>query len=195
MYGEHHGWLQGWLRRRLGHGFDAADLAQDTFLRILANREAFDASLLRAPQPYLSTIAKGLVADFLRRKDLARAYLEVLAGLPEPQMPSLETRAILLEALTAIAAMLDGLKPLVRETFILSQLEGLTYAEIAKRLGIRLRTVNNHMAKPWRPTGKPASASRATFRETGRGTRPPPTCPRTTSNCSPATSCRTWAPA
>jgi len=71
----------------------------------------------------------------------------VLATMPEPQQPSLETRAIVLEALTAIDAMLDGLKPVVRETFLLSQLEGLTYAEIATMLDISIRSVNNHMAK------------------------------------------------
>lgn len=40
--------------------------------------------------------------------------------------------------------MLDGLQPTVREAFLLSQLEDLTYREIASRLGVSLRTVNNH---------------------------------------------------
>ena len=35
LYSEHHGWLQNWLRGKLGCAADAADLAQDTFLRIL----------------------------------------------------------------------------------------------------------------------------------------------------------------
>ncbi|MFT2588734.1 sigma factor-like helix-turn-helix DNA-binding protein, partial [Escherichia coli] len=64
---------------------------------------------------------------------LERAYLESLAALPEPQAPSPEARAIVLEALVAIDAMLDGMKPAVRQAFILSQLEGLTYAQIAAR--------------------------------------------------------------
>ncbi|MBV8624203.1 MAG: RNA polymerase subunit sigma, partial [Herbaspirillum sp.] len=32
LYCDHHSWLQGWLRRRLGNSEQAADLAQDTFL-------------------------------------------------------------------------------------------------------------------------------------------------------------------
>ncbi|MGV8294512.1 sigma factor, partial [Pseudomonas aeruginosa] len=36
LYGDHHGWLRGWLRKRLGNAFDAADLAHDTYVRILA---------------------------------------------------------------------------------------------------------------------------------------------------------------
>ncbi|WP_439645857.1 sigma factor [Methylobacillus glycogenes] len=35
LYSNHHGWLYGWLKRKLGDAGDAADLAQDTFVRIL----------------------------------------------------------------------------------------------------------------------------------------------------------------
>jgi len=35
MYREHHGWLQGWLRRKLGCSQHAADLAHDAFIRVL----------------------------------------------------------------------------------------------------------------------------------------------------------------
>ena len=143
LYSDHHSWLQGWLRRKLGNTGDAADLAHDTFLRILGQREAPD---VQAPRAYLSTIARGLVTDFFRRQDLERNYLAALAALPEQHMPSPETRALMLEALTAIDAMLDGMKPAVRQAFLLSQLEGLTYAEIATRLGVTVRTVNNYMA-------------------------------------------------
>ncbi|MET0321604.1 MAG: sigma-70 family RNA polymerase sigma factor [Duganella sp.] len=144
LYRAHHGWLQQWLRRKLGNGGDAADLAHDTFLRILGKREPPD---VQAPRAYLSTIARGLMADFFRRQSLERTYLETLATLPEQHAPSPEARALILEALTAIDAILDGMKPAVRQTFLLSQLEGLTYPEIAAQLGVSLRTVNNHMAR------------------------------------------------
>ena len=38
LYAEHHRWLLGWLRQRLGCLHDAADLAQDTFIRVLTAR-------------------------------------------------------------------------------------------------------------------------------------------------------------
>lgn len=144
LYREHHGWLRDWLRRKLGCSHNAADLAHDTFVRLLSKKEPAEP---RDPRAYLATIAHGLVVDFHRRRALERAYLESLAALPEPQAPSPETRAIVLEALVAIDAMLDGMKPAVRQAFILSQLEGLTYAEIAARLGVTVRTVNNYMLK------------------------------------------------
>lgn len=38
LYRDHHGWLQGWLRHRLGDRERAADIAQDTFLRLRVTR-------------------------------------------------------------------------------------------------------------------------------------------------------------
>lgn len=142
LYSDHHGWLQGWLRRKMGNAVDAADLAHDTFLRVLARR---DTPRLLAPRAYLGAIARGLVADFFRHKDIERAYLDALAALPEAHAPSPETRAIVLEALVAIDTMLDGLKPAVRQAFLLSQLDGLTYEQIAQQLGVTKRTVSNYM--------------------------------------------------
>jgi RNA polymerase sigma-70 factor (ECF subfamily) len=144
LYCDHHGWLKGWLRQRLGNSCDAADLAQDTFVRVIKARSALD---IREPRAYLSMIAKGLLIDLFRRRSLEQSYLEALAAMPEAQQPPLEEQAILLQALVAIDRMLRGLGPKVRQVFILSQFDGLTYPQIAKRLGIGLRTVNNYMAK------------------------------------------------
>jgi RNA polymerase sigma-70 factor (ECF subfamily) len=41
--------------------------------------------------------------------------------------------------------MLDSLAPRVRETFLLSQFDGLTYSEIATRLGISVAAVRKYM--------------------------------------------------
>ena len=53
----------------------------------------------------------------------------------------------MLQALQAVDAMLDGLKPKVRAVFIMAQIEGHTYAEIAARLGIGERSVKRYMAE------------------------------------------------
>ncbi|MBE7373887.1 sigma-70 family RNA polymerase sigma factor [Pseudomonas lopnurensis] len=144
LYRDHHGWLRGWLRQRLSNSADAADLAQDTFVRVLVARTA---DSLREPRHYLSTIARGLVIDLYRRRSLEQAYLEALAAMPVAVQPSLEEQALLFDALLEIDRLLAGLGAKVKQTLILSQFEGLTYPQIAERLGISLRTVNNYMAK------------------------------------------------
>ena len=143
FYEEHHGWLSAWLRRRLGCSHSAADLAQDTFVRVLLRPQVLPT--LREPRAYLSTLAKGVVSEHWRRQALERAYLETLALLPEPLALSPEERLALLQTLDEIDAMLDGLAPKAREAFVLSQLEGLTYAAIAERLQISERTVKRYM--------------------------------------------------
>ncbi len=143
LYSNHHGWLHGWLRSKLGNAADAADLAQDTFVRLLQRRETLE---LSAPRAFLRTVARGLVIDHWRREELHRAYLEALAHLPEAQAPSAETRELLLELLERIARLLDGLKPKVRRAFLLAQCEGLSHKQIAEHMGISLRSVERHVA-------------------------------------------------
>lgn len=144
LYSDHHNWLQGWLRRKLGCAHQAADLAQDTFLRILAAREA---TAIREPRAYLATIAHGLVVNHWRRLEIERAYLDALVVLPESMTSSPEDRSVILETLHEIDAMLARLAPKVRNAFLMAQLEGLTYAEIAARLGVSDRMVKKYMAQ------------------------------------------------
>lgn len=54
LYADHHSWLHGWLRRRLGNAYDASDLAHDTFLRILTKDVL---PPIREPRAFLTTIA------------------------------------------------------------------------------------------------------------------------------------------
>jgi RNA polymerase sigma factor (sigma-70 family) len=146
LYREHHSWLTGWLRGRLGHCSDrAADFAQDTFLRILQAGE--HPPELVQPRHYLVTIARGLLIDHFRRQDLERAYLAELAVLPQACQPSLEERAILLETILEIDRMLDGLGTKLRQAFLLSQLDGLSHAEIAAEMGVSVSSVKKYMQK------------------------------------------------
>ncbi|MFO6419030.1 sigma-70 family RNA polymerase sigma factor [Hylemonella sp. W303a] len=144
LYEAHHGWLLGWLRRRLGCRNSAEDLAHDAWLRILAGR---DFAAIVEPRAYLSNVAHGLMVNWLRRQALERAYLDALAALPEALAPSPEHRLSVLQTLHEVDAMLDGLPPQARQAFLLSQLDGLGYDEIAARLGVSLATVKRHMKR------------------------------------------------
>lgn len=144
LYTDHHSWLHSWLRSRLGNAADAADLAQDTFMRLLNRREMKE---LKAPRAFLRTVAKGLVIDHWRREELERAYLEALSHLPGHEAPSPEARELILELLENIARMLDGLKPRVRQAFLLAQCEGLTYQQVAAQMGVSLRSVERYVAE------------------------------------------------
>ena len=145
LYRDHHGWLSMWLRKKLGNSFDAADLAHDTFVRLMSGRRKD--GLGAEPRALLTHIAKGLVVDHWRRRALEDAYLDVIRQLPEPQVPSPEWRALILETLHAIDTTLRTLPSKTREIFLLSQFDGMGYADIAVAQRVSLPTVKRHMQK------------------------------------------------
>ncbi|VVE68975.1 RNA polymerase subunit sigma [Pandoraea anapnoica] len=145
LYSHHHSWLKGWLHRRLGSAEQAADIAHDTFVRLLGSERvpaSFD-----EPRAYLTTVAQNLVSNHWRRQKLERAYLEALAQVPRDVEWSPETRAIMLETLLELDRLLDGLPTIVRQAFLYSQLDGQTHAQIAATLGISIPTVKRYLAK------------------------------------------------
>jgi RNA polymerase sigma factor (sigma-70 family) len=144
FYKSHNSWLYSWLLKKLGSTFDAADLAQDTFTRMLSKN---DADQILEPRAYLTRIAHDLMVSMLRRRDLERSYHATLCDPYEIEYPSPEVRAMALEALIAVDEMLNGLSPKVREAYLLMQLDGLKYAEIAQKLDISVKTVGVYIAK------------------------------------------------
>ncbi|KAG1435614.1 hypothetical protein G6F57_021044 [Rhizopus arrhizus] len=143
LYGDHHGWLRGWLRKKLGNAGDAADLAHDTYVRIIAAGTT--------PQPeqsrrYLTQLANGLLIDLYRRRNIEAAYLDAVACLPEAQAPSEEARALVLEALVEIDTILHKLPAKVRMALLLCKLDGLSYRDIAERLNVSVSSVEKYVA-------------------------------------------------
>lgn len=145
LYGNHHGWLYKWLHRRLGNAADAADLAQDAFLRVLTGKCRFD----NDPQArvYLRNMASGLCVDLWRRRELEQAWADTLAALPEPTAPSAEHQAIVLEALGEIDAMLRGLPPKAAQAFVMAIVCEATDDEVASALGVSSRMVRKYVSQ------------------------------------------------
>ncbi len=148
LYREHHGWLQQYLLKKVNCSEQAADLAHDTFLRLMTSNRS-PAALGEAPRALLTHIAKGLVVDHWRRQEVERAYLEALADTPTQYIPSPEERLLIIEALTRIEAMLSAMPARTRDIFLMAQLDGQTYSRIAARFGVSLSTVKRHMRKAY----------------------------------------------
>ncbi|THU02871.1 sigma-70 family RNA polymerase sigma factor [Lampropedia puyangensis] len=146
LYQGHHRWLLAWLERRLGNCFDAQDLAQDTFVR-LASKDAFDFAGIEQPRALLRTVAHGLVVNHWRHLDVERACLETLALVAEHYAPTPEQRLQLQQIVMELDALLAGLNPKAYRAFVLAQLEGLNYAQIAAQLQVSTRMVRKYMAQ------------------------------------------------
>lgn len=144
LYSDHHRWLRAWLYRRLNCPDDAADLAQDTFVRAMGS-SALPA--LEEPRAFLATVARRLLSNLFRRRALEQAYLEALGRLPECCMPSVEDVLLVREALAQIDRLLDGLPTRAHHAFILHRLEGMSQPMIATQLGVSLATVERDLRR------------------------------------------------
>ncbi|MFG6416993.1 sigma-70 family RNA polymerase sigma factor [Roseateles sp. DC23W] len=145
LYGDHHAWLQAWLRRRLGNAADAAELAQDAFVRLLRRPVSFDS----APQArvYLRTMGQGLCVDLWRRREIEQAWLDTLAAQPQSLAASAEDHAAVLQALQDIDRLLQDLSARAAQAFVLAQACGMTDQEVADALGVSSRMVRKYVAQ------------------------------------------------
>ncbi|BBN90291.1 sigma-70 family RNA polymerase sigma factor [Azospira sp. I09] len=145
LYSDHHRWLEGWLRRRLGNGADAADLAHDAFLRLLKTPRPF------CSQPearvYLRKMASGMCVDLWRRREIEQAWLEALAAQPEALAPSAEHQVMVLQALQEIDAMLRSLPPKAANAFVMAVACEMSDREVAEALGVSTRMVRKYVAQ------------------------------------------------
>lgn len=144
LYRTHYLWLHARLCRYLDSSSYAEDIAADTFAQLLSAPRGL---VIREPRALLTTIARRLIFQLWRRRDVERAYLMSVQQQEPLHSPSPETLAQALQALQMIDARLDGLPDKVKETFVLSRVNGLTYPEIAQQLGISRRSVSDYMVR------------------------------------------------
>lgn len=128
------------IGRMIGCRTTAEDLAQDTFLRLMnRTEEVRDAS-------YLFRTAQNLAIDHLRAQRVRTAHAEAVAVDPEKgRAPenALEAR----EELRVLQTALAGLPERVQRVFLLNRLDGMSYGEIAVRLGVSVSTVEKDMIR------------------------------------------------
>ncbi len=144
FYFEHHDWLYNWLRQKVPCPCHAKDLTQDTFLNVLSSSNLSD---IRQPRPFLATVARSLVANYYRRRKTEKNYLEYMNSTPEMTMLSAESRIATFEQLEKLEITLDKLPVQVKSAFLLAQLQGLRYSEIADQLQVSSSSVKQYLQR------------------------------------------------
>lgn len=142
--------LLGFLVRRVGNRDLAADLAQESYARVYA---AANGRPVSEPRALLYTTARHLIIDHHRRS-LVRGAMwhdaqaddrddtEEQAG---PQSDQPETILDGRQRLLAIEKALAMLPPRPREAFVLYKIDGLSRPEVARIMGIGVKTVESHL--------------------------------------------------
>lgn len=145
LFLEHRARLERLVRRRTGDGDRAADLVQESFLRLLAAGGTGSAS---GDTRLLYAVTRNAAIDQQRSARRRAAAMQALA--PE-QLRSEDAAADAgfdaRAALTALEAALRELPERTREVFLLRRVDGLPHAEIAARLGMPVSTVEKHLLR------------------------------------------------
>jgi RNA polymerase sigma factor (sigma-70 family) len=124
----------------------AADLIQELYLRIVTLSRP---ETIRNPRGFLYTTAKHLAIDFLRQRDRALPRSESLdQALTVPtSVPDAETTVDAKRRLAAVLRAIETLPTRQRAAFVMFKFEEKTYDEIARELGISIKTVEHHLSK------------------------------------------------
>jgi len=147
LFAEHGRALQAYLYRRLRTKSEAPDLAQEVYLRML---RVSDPESIRNPQLYLYTVASNLVKEHavLEQRQANRLDLDAISvheRLRELASPDRELEAS--EMTTCLRKALERVPARWRTALILQYQYGLTYAEIADRLGVSSNMVKKYLAQ------------------------------------------------
>jgi len=122
---------------------DVKDLVQEIFCKIWDIREKIDEK--KSFNAFLFTISLNTIRDYFRKqvknRKLIDKWLEEAESYSESTLESIELAS--LEKVVGIAV--EQLPPKRQIVFKLSRIEGLSNDEIAKRLKIEKKTVENHL--------------------------------------------------
>ncbi|WP_447793735.1 MULTISPECIES: sigma-70 family RNA polymerase sigma factor [Pseudomonas] len=144
LFRAHYAWLCARLRRYLGASPSVEDIAAETFVQLL---ESPGLTPIREPRALLITIAHRLIYQLWRHRDLERQHLDQLPPIDPLGGPSPEDSAQFSQTLMRLDQTLGRLPGKVRATFLLSRVDGLTYPQIAAKLGISQRSVSVYMTR------------------------------------------------
>jgi RNA polymerase sigma-70 factor (ECF subfamily) len=124
----------------------AEELVQDVFFKLWSKRESI--AEIDALKTYLYRAARNTALNHLRRQKLENAYEEREASKGEPSaVEATDDSAAATDLTVAVQAAIARLPDRCREIFLMSRDGGLTYNEIAKDLGISIKTVETQMGR------------------------------------------------
>jgi RNA polymerase sigma-70 factor (ECF subfamily) len=138
--------LQGLLTRKVRDPELAADLVQESFLRLAEQqgKEAIDNT-----QAYLYRTAHNLLVDHIRQQQRRRTDSQPHEALMhiEDDRPALDDALDSEQRLHLLRLAMADLPPRTQQIFQLNRVQGLTHSEVARQLEISDSSVQKHLAK------------------------------------------------
>jgi RNA polymerase sigma-70 factor (ECF subfamily) len=139
--------LASFFRRRTRQTADVEDLVQQVFLR-LSQHPNVDA--IENPDAYIFQTAANALTDHVRRKSIHARYFDDSATEESLEWGSDVSPERVLQGNQSVLQLAGALRALperTRDVFVLRCFEGLKHVEVARLLGISVRSSEKHFAK------------------------------------------------
>ncbi|AJC19284.1 RNA polymerase sigma factor [Pandoraea pulmonicola] len=142
---KHYSTLKSRVTRLLGNGDLAGDALQDTWLRVHSRKEENE---ILSPAGYLLRMAVNIAVDIQRRqgRSLPLDEIEELMDMADPA-PGPERIAEGRSRIEALREAIDRMPKRRRQIVLMVHWDGLEQKEVAKRLGVSLRTVESDLKR------------------------------------------------
>jgi len=147
LFAEHRGALQAFFLRRIRSKADAADLAQEVYVRML---RISDQGAIRSPVSYLYTVANNLVKEHAvldRRQASSIDIDEAPAHEQLETLPAFDGELDATQRVARLGIVLKQLRPKCRAAVELRFTHGLSYRAIATHLGVSPQMAKKYVAQ------------------------------------------------
>lgn len=122
---------------------DAEELMQDVFLKIWEKRDNLNPT--KNIKAYIFKITINSIYDYIRKKNLEKAFAVFSKHNFQPGVESLWHEIIWNDMLSKLNTLVDHMPNQRRIIFLLAREEGLTNQQIADKLNLSKRTVENQL--------------------------------------------------
>jgi len=140
------GELRQYLMRFLIRAQDIEDIVQETYLRAVHSDEKQQVNF---PKSFMFRIARNLALDEInRRTNRITIHIEDLQDsevIDEKQ--SMEEQLTTERRMKLLLNAVSALSPQCRKVFVMGKILGFSHAEISRRLGLSISTIEKHIAK------------------------------------------------
>ena len=147
LYLRHRQELCSYISNKFGiDASDAEDIVQSAFARFA---EMESALTIENPRAFLYKASSNIAIDIKRHGKVTRSYSDSMAGVSE-EADEREDPARVAESrerLGLISAALWNMPGKRRQLLLMSRFDGLSYAEIARRVGLSETVVRKHISK------------------------------------------------
>lgn len=124
---------------------DANELLQDVFFKVWEKRELIDPE--QSFKSYLFQISKFTVYNFIRKKNLDKKLKDYLSRESTELYTHIDESIAYKQSDEFIKDLIEQLPPQRKQVYKLCKIEGKSYEEAGKILGISSSTISDHIVK------------------------------------------------